>query len=77
MMEQEITNPVEKAASILGGVDQIADAFSVSPQAVYKWINKKIPANRCLEMEKLTNGEITRHQLRPDIFGEKPTKQAA
>lgn len=29
---------------------------------------KKVPAEWCLPVEKATHGQITRHQLRPDLY---------
>jgi DNA-binding transcriptional regulator YdaS (Cro superfamily) len=68
-METTQQNPVEQAALILGGVDELAKACGVSVQAAYKWINKRAPADRCLQIETLTKQQVTRYDLRPDIFG--------
>jgi DNA-binding transcriptional regulator YdaS (Cro superfamily) len=68
-METTHQNPVEQAASILGGVDVLAKRCGVSPQAAYKWINKRVPADRCIQIETLTEQQVTRYDLRPDIFG--------
>lgn len=47
----------------------------VSPQAISQW--DKVPARRVLEVEEITG--ISRHVLRPDVFGEgsKPKKRAS
>ena len=37
----------------------------ITPQAISQW--DKVPAKRVLEVEKITG--ISRHVLRPDIFG--------
>jgi DNA-binding transcriptional regulator YdaS (Cro superfamily) len=78
-MENTHINPVEQAASILGGVDELAKACGVSPQAAYKWIKKRAPADRCLEIESLTGHQVTRYDLRPDVFGanKEPRSKAA
>lgn len=41
-----------------------------TPQAVAQW--SIIPAARVLEVEHLVGGKITRYDMRPDIFGQKP-----
>ena len=44
----------------------LAAELGITSQAIYQW--EKTPANRVLEVEKFTG--ISRHILRPDIFGE-------
>ena len=51
----------------LGGVSKIANALGISKAAVSKWV--VIPAKRCKQIEKLFHGEVTRVEMRPDIFG--------
>jgi len=60
-----------KAIDIIGGPAVTARQFNISVQAVSKW--KKAPANRVIEIEKMSG--ISRHDLRPDIFG--PPVEAA
>lgn len=50
-------------------ISQLSKDLGLSRQAVYKWQwnAKGIPAERCLEIEKLTG--IPRCQLRPDLWG--------
>jgi DNA-binding transcriptional regulator YdaS (Cro superfamily) len=56
----------DKAKENAGGPAAIAKALKdLTPQAVSQW--KKIPADRVLDMERLSG--ISRHELRPDIFG--------
>lgn len=50
-----------------GGNMLLAAKLGISDSAVSQW--KRCPANRVLEVEAATRGEITRHQLRPDVFG--------
>jgi DNA-binding transcriptional regulator YdaS (Cro superfamily) len=38
----------------------------LKPQAISQWV--KVPAGRVLEVERITG--LSRHDLRPDIFGE-------
>lgn len=43
--------------------------LSVSPVLISQWINgvRQIPAERCPEIEKATNGAVTCEELRPDV----------
>ncbi len=45
---------------------QIALHFGITRQAVQEWFTNQVPANRVIELEKITN--IPRHELRPDIY---------
>lgn len=45
---------------------ELAVALGITPGAVSQW--SSVPPERVLEIERLTG--ISRHQLRPDIFGE-------
>jgi len=66
---------VDKAIAIVGTQQALADLVGVSSMAVSKWRRHRVPAERCRAIERATNGEVTAHDLRPDIFG--PADQAA
>ncbi|MBT7540539.1 MAG: Cro/Cl family transcriptional regulator [Gammaproteobacteria bacterium] len=47
----------------------LAKAINVTPQAVNQWFHQaKVPVKRAVEIERLTDGAISRRDLRPDIF---------
>ncbi|MDK4703873.1 Cro/CI family transcriptional regulator [Rhizobium sp. CNPSo 4062] len=53
-----------------GGPAALAKALGgVTSQAVSQW--KKVPAERVLDVERITG--ISRHELRPDVFGSAET----
>lgn len=52
----------------------LAGDFGVDKSTVLRWETGKVPADRVLEVERITG--ISRHQLRPDIFGPAPTVAA-
>ncbi|WP_018900390.1 Cro/CI family transcriptional regulator [Rhizobium sp. 2MFCol3.1] len=59
-------NVCEKAKQEAGGPAALAKALGgVTSQAVSQW--KKVPAERVLDVERITG--ISRHELRPDVFG--------
>lgn len=54
-----------------GSQSDLARKLGVSPQFVQKMVNKKpVPPKRAIQIEKLSNGALTRAEIRPDIFGE-------
>lgn len=46
---------------------EIARQLGITSGAVTQWADKQIPAERVLGVESLTG--ISRHLLRPDVFG--------
>jgi len=42
----------------------------ISSQAVSQWV--LVPARRCLAIERITQGQVSRYQLRPDVYGPAP-----
>ena len=65
-------NPIEKAYGYVGGATALANALGVSPSMVTNWAKKRrpVPVKRCVEIEKLTNGMVSRKDLRPDDWHE-------
>lgn len=58
---------VNMAAAKAGGVVALARGLGIKHTALYSW--KKVPAERVLDVERLTG--VSRHELRPDVFGPK------
>jgi DNA-binding transcriptional regulator YdaS (Cro superfamily) len=46
---------------------ELAKQFGVLAPAICKWEQRRVPADRVLDVERVTG--ISRHVLRPDIFG--------
>src|ERR1700753_3767983 len=57
---------LERAIIQVGGVAALARAINVTPQAVSQW--DRVPAERALAVEKATDGRISRHELRPELY---------
>jgi DNA-binding transcriptional regulator YdaS (Cro superfamily) len=61
-----------RAVRIAGGQAALARACggACKQQHVWNWINRdrKVPAEFVLAIERATGGQVTRHQLRPDIY---------
>lgn len=47
----------------------LARALDVSPPLIYQWRTgiRQVPAERCPQIEKATNGAVTCEELRPDL----------
>lgn len=64
---------VQKAIDLSGGQAQLADKLGIKQPSVSYWLKVgKVSAEYTLKAEQATNGEVTRHDLRPDIFGPAP-----
>lgn len=55
-----------------GAASDLAERLGVPPVSVFHWSRKQrpIPIVRCVQIEKLTNGAVTRKDLRPDDWHE-------
>lgn len=70
-------NPIQRAVQICGGQTGLAKAIggSVKQAHVWKWLRSgRVSAERALEIERATNGAVSKYDLRPDIFGPTPAK---
>ncbi len=56
-----------------GSASELARRLKITPSAVLQW--DKVPPRRVMEVEKITG--VSRHLLRPDIFGARPVSEAA
>lgn len=61
---------LRQAKSILGSEAAVAAAVGVKQPSVNHILNngKKVPAEWCIPIERATDGKITRHALRPDLY---------
>lgn len=70
-----------KAIQIISGgnVRAASRKLNISYSTISTWIsrNRKTPAEYCRQIEALTNHEITRCDLRPDVFGPNRDKEIA
>lgn len=61
---------VRRAIRIAGSQSALARACGVKQQHVWNWLNrdKQVPAKFVLLIEQATQKQVTRFQLRPDLF---------
>ncbi len=69
-MNKETTQFLIKKA---GGPYQVAKLITeqfgkITPQAISQW--EMVPPRRAVQIETVTKGRVTKHDLRPDLFGE-------
>ncbi len=73
--ERHCIDAVKAAIKVLDrGQKGFADALGVSPQQVSLWLSDKphlgttVTAERAVQIERVTRGEVTREMIRPDLF---------
>ena len=66
------TEALEKAAALVGGEAELARRLGITKAAVNQW--RRAPIRRVIAIEKACDGEVRRHELRPDIY---PPEEAA
>lgn len=70
VLEATQTSALDRARAKIGGASALARAIGrITPQAISQW--GRVPAERVLDVERVTG--VSRHELRPDIFGEPAT----
>jgi DNA-binding transcriptional regulator YdaS (Cro superfamily) len=66
-METSVAH-LSRAALLAGGQASLARILNVRSQTVNQWLGgrRRIPYERCVQIEQVTKGEVTRRDLRPD-----------
>ena len=64
---------IAKAVRLAGNQSALGRLIGLSPQAIQKWeAQGYVPSERCREVEAKLNGQVTRYELNPVVFGEPP-----
>lgn len=72
---------LQRAIDLIGGPAATArlcigpSGSAIKTQAVSQW--ETCPVNHVLTLESATGGQVTRYDLRPDIYGRQPETTAA
>lgn len=63
---------LDRAWKIAGSKAALARDVGVRPPVIQQWLkgDRPIPPARCVLIEKATNGQVTRKQLRPDDWSQ-------
>lgn len=73
-MNKENKLALQRAINLAGGKQQaLADLLNVKQAHVSYWVMNELPVKRALQIEKALEGQVTRYELRNDIFGNNPT----
>lgn len=60
---------LKKIIDLVGGQVKLAEKIGIKQQAVHSWIaSGKIPAERVPVLAELSEGKVSRHDLRPDLW---------
>lgn len=69
---QSLRDHIEAAIDDLGSQAKLADAMGCSQQQIsYLLKAKSITAEMAVKIDAATGGRVSRHDLRPDLFGAK------
>jgi DNA-binding transcriptional regulator YdaS (Cro superfamily) len=64
---------IAKAIRLAGSQTALGNLLGLTPQAIQKWeAQGAVPGKRCREVEAKLNGQVTRYELNPDVFGDPP-----
>jgi len=60
---------IDRAISAMAGQSRLASAIGVTPPAIAEWRkgDRPVPSERCVQIERATNGAATCEELRPDV----------
>ena len=70
-MQTNQVQAIQSAARILGSQTALARALGVTPGTVGQWLKpdvrtgREVPPKQCVRIEQLTQGAVTRRDLRP------------
>lgn len=68
-----------KACAVCGGQKALADRIGTTQSQIWYWLErakKGVPAEYCGPIEQATDGQVTRRDLRPDIYAREASDAA-
>lgn len=74
------TTQINRAVAAFDSQAAFAKTVGVHPAFVSHWVTgrRPVPAKWCIAIEEAVRsvgGDVSRHDLRPDVFGEAPARQ--
>lgn len=71
MSRSKKTNPaVTKAIESVGSLTGLADKLEIKYQRIQHWKNGRVPAEWVLPLHRATDGVVSCHEIRPDLYPE-------
>jgi len=68
---------LDRAIEILGTQEALAAGLGIKSPSISEWRKREqVPHDRCSDIERLTEGKVTRAELREDIWGDQNKKAA-
>lgn len=65
----DTTTTIRKIVAACGSQSRLATALNLKPMAISQWKRRgRIPVEHVLAIEQLTGGQVTRHEMRPDLY---------
>ena len=63
---------IKRACELVGGISKMAAVLGISGPTVSQWCTgiRPVPIERCVAIERATDGAVTRRDLRPDDWHE-------
>lgn len=63
---------LEKAVRIVGSQVKLASLIGKKQGHIWNWLHRdeRVPGEVVLDIEKATDFQVTRHELRPDLYPE-------
>lgn len=58
--------PLERAILTVGSATALGRILGITCHAIAQW--KRVPAVHVLKIERATDGKVSRHELRPDLY---------
>ena len=64
------TQALTKAIEVVGGQGELARRLGLKQGHIWWWLHRshRVPAEQVLAIERATAGQVTRYDLRPDLY---------
>lgn len=60
---------LQKVIAACGSQAKLAERIGVSPMCISMWKKRgQVPAARVIQVERATGGQVTRYEIRPDLY---------
>ena len=82
MLAMSQKTALQRAVDLMGGPSKSAEILGVSVTAIHAFLKtdgpqaRPLPLERCLQVERATNGLVRCEDLRPDIDWSRPAAEA-